>query len=124
MPGIDFSETFAPVARIDTVRTMLALAAQKGWQVYQLDVKFAFLNGELQEEVYVEQPQGFVVEGMEHKVYKLNKALYGLKQAPRAWYSKIDRGFLDHNFPKSASEPTLYVKTQGSNEFLVVFICG
>lgn len=63
-----------------------------------MDVKSAFLNGELQEEVYVEQPQGFVVEGMEHKVYMLNKALYGLKQAPRAWYSKIDRYFLDHNF--------------------------
>lgn len=90
-----------------------------------MDVKSAFLNGELQEEVYVEQPQGFVVEGMDHKVYMLNKALYGLKQAPQAWYSKIDRYFLDHNFHKSASEPTLYVKAQGSNEFFGgVFICG
>ncbi|KAI5339586.1 hypothetical protein L3X38_018858 [Prunus dulcis] len=75
-PGIDYNETFAPVARLDTIRTLIALAAQKEWNLYQLDVKSAFLNGVLKEEVYVEQPQGFVKDNEEIKVYKLNKALY------------------------------------------------
>lgn len=82
--GVDFSETFAPVARLDTIRMLLAVAAQKGWKIFQLDVKSAFLNGYLQEEILVEQPKGFVVRGEEGKVYLLKKALYGLKQAPRA----------------------------------------
>ena len=86
--GIDYEETFSPVARFETVRMFLALAAHLKWPIYQLDVKSAFLNGDLEEEVYVVQPEGFVVEGMEDKVYRLKKALYGLKQAPRAWYSK------------------------------------
>ena len=73
--GVDFSETFAPVARLDTIRLLLALSAQKGWKVYQLDVKSAFLNGYLQEEIFVEQPMGFQVKGQEDKVYLLKKAL-------------------------------------------------
>ena len=81
MFGVDFSETFAPVARLDTIRMLLALAAQKGWKIYQLDVKLAFLNGYLEEEIFVEQPKGFAVKGKEDKVYQLKKALYGLKQA-------------------------------------------
>jgi hypothetical protein len=97
-PGIDYSETFAPVARLDTVRTIIALAAQKGWNLYQLDMKSAFLNGELKEEVYVQQPQGFVTKGQEEKVYKLKKILYRLKQAPRAWYSEIDNYFIQQEF--------------------------
>ena len=84
-PGLDYNETFAPVARLDTIRTLIALAAQRSWKLFQLDVKSAFLNGILQEEVYVDQPEGFVIKGKEDKVYKLYKALYGLKQAPRAW---------------------------------------
>ena len=81
--GVDYGDTFAPVARHDTIRLLLALAGQKGWRVYHLDVKSAFLNGILLEEIYVQQLEGFVVVGNEHKVYKLHKALYGLKQAPR-----------------------------------------
>lgn len=77
--GIDYDEVFAPVARWDTIRIMLAVAAQKGWTMYQLDVKSAFLYGELKEVVYVDQPEGFVKKGEEDKVYRLNKALYGLK---------------------------------------------
>ena len=85
--GMDYSDTFTPVARLDTIRLLLAIAAQMNWKVYQLDVKSAFLNSLLQEEIYVEQPEGFVVKGKENHVYRLNKPLYGLKQAPRAWYS-------------------------------------
>ena len=83
-PGIDYNETFAPVARLDTIRTLIALAAQKGWMLFQLDVKSAFLNGVLDEEVHVEQPEGFELKNAGHKIYKLRKALYGLKQAPRS----------------------------------------
>ncbi|MCO5568845.1 hypothetical protein L7F22_022546 [Adiantum nelumboides] len=83
--GFDFKDTFAPTARLTTIRTMIALAAQKGWPMMQMDVKSAFLNGYLKEEVYAEQPPGFEVAGLENKVCRLQKALYGLKQAPRAW---------------------------------------
>jgi hypothetical protein len=82
--GVDYNEVFAPVARWDTIRVVLALAAQKGWTVFQLDVKSAFLHSKLNEAVFIEQPMGYVQEGKEDKVYKLKKALYGLKQAPRA----------------------------------------
>ena len=75
------------------MRTILALVAQLRWEVYQFDVKSAFLNGDLEEEVYVSQPDDFVVKTEEEEVYKLKKALYGLKQAPRAWYNKIDSCF-------------------------------
>lgn len=98
------------MARLDTIRMILALAAQQRWKVYQLDVKSAFLNGVLQEEIYVEQPEGFVTPGQEEKVYLLRKALYGLRQAPRAWYSKMDEHLLGLGFKKSLSESTLYVK--------------
>nr|CAD1838543.1 unnamed protein product [Ananas comosus var. bracteatus] len=116
--GVDFSETFAPVARLDTIRMTLALATQQGWKVYQLDVKSAFFNGVLQEEIYVEQPEDFVTPGQEEKVYLLRKALYGLRQAPRAWYSKMDEHLLGLDFKKSLSESTLYVKNNVS--YLVV----
>ncbi|CAL2238905.1 unnamed protein product [Prunus armeniaca] len=118
-PGIDYNETFAPVARLDTIRTLIALAAQKEWSLYRLDVKSAFLNGVLKEEVYVDQPQGFVKKDEETKVYKLHKALYGLKQAPRAWYDEIDAYFNKAGFKKSPSEATLYVKAEGSDVLIV-----
>ncbi|RVX01687.1 Retrovirus-related Pol polyprotein from transposon RE1 [Vitis vinifera] len=110
MFGVDFSETFAPVARLDTIRMLLALAAQRKWKIYQLDVKSAFLNGYLEEEIFVEQPEGFAIKGKEEKVYLLKKALYGLRQAPRAWYSRIDTHLLTLGFHKSLSEFTLYIK--------------
>ncbi|KAI5336309.1 hypothetical protein L3X38_015576 [Prunus dulcis] len=119
-PRIDYNETFAPIARLDTIRTLIALAAQKKWNLYQLNVKSAFLNGVLKEEVYVEQPQGFMKENKEIRVYKLNKALYGLKQAPRAWYDEIDSYFNKAGFKKSPSEATLYVKTSEGAGILIV----
>lgn len=78
--GIDYTEVFAPVARLDTIRLIIALTTQQEWSIFQLDVKSAFLHGELGEEVFVQQPQGYEKKEEEHKVYKLNKALYGLKQ--------------------------------------------
>jgi hypothetical protein len=82
--GVDFDEVFAPVARMETVRLLLAIAAHCGWQVHHMDVKSAFLNGDLAEEVYVHQPPGYASAGNEDKVLRLHKALYGLRQAPRA----------------------------------------
>lgn len=116
--GIDYTEVFAPVARWDTIRSLLAVAAQRGWCVYQLDVKSAFLYGELKEEVYVDQPEGFVKIGEEDKVYRLKKALYGLKQAPRAWFSRIESYFKKEGFQKSAYDHTLFLKR--SNEKILV----
>ncbi|CAL2268488.1 unnamed protein product [Prunus armeniaca] len=110
----------SPVARLDTIRALVALAAQKKWKIYQLDVKSAFLNGELEEEIYVEQPQGFIEQGGENKALKLKKALYGLKQAPRAWNSLIDKYFINAGFRRSKSEPTLYTKIQGKSDILIV----
>ena len=118
---MDYSDTFAPVARLDTIRLLLAIAAQKSWKVYQLDVKSAFLNGFLQEEIYVEQPKGFVRKGEEDKVYLLKKPLYGLKQAPRSWYSRIDDHLLSLGFVKSLSESTLYIKHY-EGDILVIFL--
>lgn len=118
--GIDYSEVFAPVARWDTIRLILALAALKGWIVFQLDVKSAFLHGELTEAVYVEQPEGYVRKGEEHKVLKLKKALYGLKQAPRAWYSRIEGFFMKEGFEKCSHEHTLFLKHEVGGKFLII----
>ena len=91
--GIDFDETYAPVARLEAIRIFLAYAAHANFKVYQMDVKSAFLNGELDEEVYVEQPPGFENQELLDFVYFLFKAIYGLKQAPRKWYETLS-GFL------------------------------
>ena len=82
--GIDYDDAFMPVARMESIRVLLALASQEGWSMHHMDVKSAFLNGDLKEEVYVWQPPGFAVPGEEGKVYRQCKALYGLRQAPRA----------------------------------------
>lgn len=117
--GIDFDEVFAPVARIESVRLLIALAAQEGWSVHHMDVKSAFLNGELKKEVYVRQPLSFVVEGQEEKVLRLSKALYGLRQAPRAWNAKLDQTLRALGFDNSDIEPAVYARGQGSTRLLV-----
>ena len=88
--GINYEETFAPVAQYTSIQTIIALASTMGWRLHEMDVKTTFLNREIEEEVYIEQPNGFVIHGRESRVCKLKKALYGLKQAPRAWYARID----------------------------------
>jgi hypothetical protein len=118
--GIDYEETFAPTAKMSTIRLVLAMAAQQGWKVHQLDVKSAFLNEDLKELVYMCQPKGFQVAGKEHLVCRLKKALYGLKQAPRAWYIKIDRYLVQQGFQRSPSNSNLYVKRVGNEIILLV----
>ena len=106
---------------MDTIRAVLAIAAQNQWPVYQVDVKSAFLNGILEEEVYVDQPLGYTIKGQECKVFELKKAFYSLKQAPRAWYSRIDSYLINNGFNRSNNEPTLYVKTEQGKMLIVCF---
>ena len=108
LQGIEYEEVFASVARMESVRLLIALAAQEAWKLHHMDVKTAFLNGKLEEEVYVRQPPGYVEEGAEHKVLKLKKALYGLKQAPRAWNIKLDKTLLSLGFERCPLEHALY----------------
>jgi len=118
--GRDYEETFTLVARMETVRAVLSIVAQNKWKVYQMDVKSAFLNGVLIEEVYIEQPLGYEKKCEEHKVCRLKKALYGLKQAPRAWYSRIDSYLLENGFEKCDGEPTVYIKEKDGKILIVV----
>jgi len=117
--GIDFEEVFAPVARLESVRLLLAHAATQGWALHHMDVKSAFLNGVLQEQVYVEQPPGFVLRGHESKVLHLVKALYGLRQAPRAWYAKLDSSLIELGFQRSTSEHAVYLRGAGEHRLIV-----
>ncbi|KAJ6874187.1 hypothetical protein NC651_032883 [Populus alba x Populus x berolinensis] len=118
--GVDYKEVFAPVARHDTIRLVISLATQHSWIIFQMNVKSAFLNGELQEQVYIDQPSGYVKQGSAKKVLKLKKALYGLKQAPRAWYNRIDAYFSKVRFHKCPHEHTLFVKFEDGGKFLIV----
>nr|GEZ64615.1 retrovirus-related Pol polyprotein from transposon TNT 1-94 [Tanacetum cinerariifolium] len=117
--GIDFEKSFAPVARIEAIRIFIANATSRNMPIYQMDVKTAFLNGELKEEVYVSQPEGFVDPDHPTHVYRLKKALYGLKQAPRAWYDTLSRFLLDNDFSKGAVDPTLFIQKTGKHILLV-----
>ena len=120
--GVDYTEVYALVARMDTVRMIIALIAQRGWKIFQLDVKSAFLYGELSEDVYVEHLMSMCKKGNEYKVYKLQKTLYGLKQAPRAWFSRIETHFVSEGFQRCHSEQTLFVKTRSKGTILIVSI--
>ncbi|GAU29778.1 hypothetical protein TSUD_161830 [Trifolium subterraneum] len=117
--GIDYDEVFAPIARMEIIRLLISQAAQFKWPIFQMDVKSAFLNGVLDEEVYIEQPPGYMKVGKEEKVLKLKKALYGLKQAPRAWNTRINTYFKENGFKQCPNEDGLYVKKNGSNMLLV-----
>ncbi|GJS05336.1 retrovirus-related pol polyprotein from transposon TNT 1-94 [Tanacetum coccineum] len=117
--GINFEESFIPVARIEVIRIFIANAAHKNMTIYQMDVKTAFLNGELKEKVYVSQPEGFVDQDNPSHVYKLKKALYGLKQAPRAWYAMLSSFLISQQFSKGAVDPTLFTRHAGNDILLV-----
>ena len=118
--GIEYDETFAPYARYTTIKTIISLAVVFGWKLHQMDVKTSFLNGKIDEEVYIEQPKGFVTHGDKSHVCKLKKALYGLKQSLRVWYARMD-GFL-HNlgFTKSIVDSNLYFKVVHNHILILV----
>ena len=111
--GVDFDETFSPVARLESIRLLLGVACILKFKLFQMDVKSAFLNGYLNEEVYVEQPKGFTDLNLPKHVYKLRKALYGLKQAPRAWYERLTVFLIDNGYRKGGIDKTLFVKNEG-----------
>nr|GEU99961.1 retrovirus-related Pol polyprotein from transposon TNT 1-94 [Tanacetum cinerariifolium] len=118
-PTFKASSSRDAIARIEAIRIFIANAASKNMTIYQMDVKTTFLNGELNEEVYVSQPEGFVDPDHPTHVYRLKKALYDLKQAPRAWYDTLSRFLLDNKFSKGAVDPTLFTQKAGKHILLV-----
>jgi hypothetical protein len=116
--GLDFDETYALVARLEWIRILLAYATYHGFKLYQMDVKSAFLNGPIKEEVYVEQPPGFEDSEYSNHVYKLSKALYGLKQAPWAWYECLRDFLITNGFKVGKADPTLFTKIVAKDLFV------
>ena len=116
---IDYEETFAPVARLEAIRMLLTFAFFKHFVLYQIDLKSVFLNGFINEEVYVEQPPSFTSFNFPNHVFKLKKTLYGLKQAPRAWYERLRKFLLENGFKMSKIDTTLFIKTN-----IYIYICS
>ena len=121
MEGIDYEETFSLVARYTSIRIIISHVASMGWRVHQMDVKTTFLNGEIEEEFYIEKPEGFVIHDDKSHVCRLKKALYGLKQAPRDWYKKMYGFMMSLGFSKSVADPNLYYHIVG-NECLILVL--
>ena len=122
--GIDYEEVFAPVARYNSIRSLLAVANICDWEIHQMDVKTAFLQGELEEEIYLKQPDGFIDEDRPDYVCKLKKSIYGLKQAARCWNNSIDGYLLANGYKKSTADSCIYIKsvvsTSGKVDFVVI----
>jgi hypothetical protein len=116
--GLDFGETYAPVSRLESIRILLAYATYHSFKLYQMDVKSAFINGPIKEEVYVEQPPDFEDSEYPNHVYKLSKTLYGLKQAPRAWYECLRDFLITNGFKVRKADPTLFTKTIAKDLFV------
>ena len=108
--GLDYTEVYAPVARLEAIRIFLVYASYMNFTVFQMDVKTAFLYGKVKEEIYVDQPPGFVDSKYPNHVYKLDKALYGLHQAPRARYATLTKHFLEHGYTRGTIYQTLFIK--------------
>jgi hypothetical protein len=122
---LDFDETFAPIARLEPVHILLAYATYHGFKRYQMDVKSAFLNGPIKEEVYVEQPLSFKYEQYPNHVYKLHKARHGLKQAPRAWYECLRDFLIENSFRIGKADSTLFTRKMGKDLFVCqIFVDG
>lgn len=121
--GIDYQETFAPVAKLNTVRVLLSLAVNNDWPLYQLDVKNAFLNGDLEEEIYMSMPPGFG-NSKNNMVCRLRKSLYGLKQSPRAWFEKFSQAITSRGYVQCQADHTLFIKTgtTGKKAILIVYV--
>jgi hypothetical protein len=118
--GINYEETFTPMAKYTSIKTIIALATKMKWKLHQKDVKTNFLNGVIKEEVYIEKPQGFEVEDRKSHVCRLKKALYGLKQAPRAWYGRIDSFLTSLGFTKSKANSNLYFKIMDNEPIILL----
>jgi hypothetical protein len=112
IPGVDFDETFSPVTHFELLHLLLALAMLGEWHIHQMDVKSVFLNGELNEEIYMEQPQGFIISGSEQLVCRLKKAIYGLKQASHAWNLQLHGVLKGLSFKRMYANAGVYVKSQ------------
>jgi hypothetical protein len=119
--GIDFGEIFSPVAKLTSIRFILSIVVAFDLEVEQMDVKTTFLHGDLEEEIYMKQPEGFVVKGKKELVCKLKKSLYGLKQSPRMWYQKFDTYILGLGFVRSRVDHYVYSKQVGNHFIYVVF---
>ncbi|CAA7023934.1 unnamed protein product [Microthlaspi erraticum] len=117
--GLDFFDTYSPVTRITSIRILIAIASLRDLEIHQMDVKTAFLNGDLEEEIYMKQPEGFVTPGQEHKVCKLVKSLYGLKQAPKQWHEKFDHVMMSNGFSINECDKCIYVKNTPSGYVLL-----
>lgn len=122
--GVDYQETFAPVAKLDTVRVLISLAANRDWPLKQFDVKNAFLNGNLEEEVYMELPPGVKLgSSTKNKVCRLRKSLYGLKQSPRAWFGRFSETMKAFGYRQSGADHTLFIKRkEGKLTALIVYV--
>ena len=118
--GIEFEETFSPVARLEAIKIFLAYSYYRNFKVYQMDVKYAFLNGKLEEDVYIEQLEGFILSKKEEYVFKLKKALYGLKQAPRESFSRLDSYLKQQGYKRGAIDSNLYIKFEDKNMIIVI----
>ena len=117
--GIDYEETFSPVVRFESVRTVLALAAKLGFKLHQMDIKTAFLNGELEEEIFMRQPEAFIEEGNENLVCKLKRSIYGLKQSARCWNTELDQKLRSIGFTQSKNDPCIYTRITGGELFVI-----
>jgi hypothetical protein len=121
---LNFDETFAPVARLESIRILLAYATHHDFKPYKIDVKSAFLNGPIKEEVYMEQPSGFESKKYHNHIYKLHKTLYGLKQAPRAWYECLRDFLIDNGFKIDKGDSTLFTRRMGKDLFICEIYVG
>ena len=120
--GIDYQETFAPVAKLNTIRVLLSLATNLDWPLCQLDVKNAFLNGDLTKEVYMKIPSGFETPGTKNQVCKLKRSLYGLKQSPRAWFERFTRVIQQQGYSQCQTDHTLFVKKSGGGKLSILIV--
>ncbi|CAM8949434.1 unnamed protein product [Rhodiola kirilowii] len=120
--GVDFNEIFSPVVKMTSIRVILGMAASMDLEVEQLDVKTAFLHGDLDEELYMEQPEGFEIEGKEHMVCRLRKSLYGLKQAPRQWYNKFDSFMVSHGYKRTDADSCVYIQQFHKGSFIILLL--
>ena len=120
---VDFEETFSPVAKLKSIRILLSIAAYYDYDIWQMDVKTAFLNGYLEESIYMMQPEGFIVKGQEQKVCKLSRSIYGLKQASRSWNIRFDEAIKSYGFDQNLDEPCVYKQIrENSVVFLILYV--